>query len=166
MKVYLFYLKRTNELYCYTANKKYKDLFIYQRNKNNFHIKKVKMDDIEFSAFMSKHPSKMLIETPLSTSLTEYEMVVVSYKEEEELDNISTKMDNEMDKLYNDLVVKSDLKNKYKKSLDYLITTSYYSQEKNHKKELVSKANMLRLFTDVFKETFDDNYIEEEDRIK
>lgn len=154
IKVYLFYLKNDRELYAFTIDKEYRDRFLLQRNKDCFHMKKIKMPEIEFSAFSYKYSNKKLMDIPLSTSITEYTMILATSYEDDLLTEYANQIDHRMEALYRELILQSNIKKKYSESLEYLLKTTLYIKQKDGTKDYISTINLLFLFSQLFKNTF------------
>jgi uncharacterized protein YqgQ len=149
-KVYEFILKSKKEPYAYTIEKKLRDDFISQRNPNLFLMKTVKMNKYEYMAFISQNQKQMLIEIPLSTSLKDYVYIVATYKEEDELSYEMEKMENELADIYRHLVLQSNIKTKYKDSVNYLTCTFILNEDLDS----LSRVNSFAVFYKLFKDTF------------
>lgn len=162
-KVYKFYLKDKKEPYAFTINKKYKDMFLTQRNKSLFYVRKEEMNEYEYMAFSSKNKEFMLMETPLSTGIDSYEMIVATYQEESKLSFYSDRIDEQMNCIYRRLVQQTNLKDKYIESIEYLTNISYMKTN-GDKKDVISTFNTFALFVRLFSNTFkmSENESEEE----
>lgn len=78
-KVYCYFLvDDPNTLYAYTINKKYKELFEMQRNIGNFNYGMKKMEEIEYSAFMTQHRGELLIEDYYTDKKDTFQMIVTT----------------------------------------------------------------------------------------
>lgn len=132
MKVYLFILKSTNEMYAYTSCKEYADSFISQRNKDLFVIKKVNLKKYEYMLFTNKNSSKKIIKDYLfdgndnieifstvneSNSLSEsceYIVTTVSVLEEEFADvGLKKKYLNVITNITDEITGRTDKKNSH-----------------------------------------------------
>ncbi len=91
MKIYKIY--KNNELYAWTAEKDFKDLFLLQRNQKIFTVKKVNYDEstakdsIEEKLFMNKYSSKKLVKDVLSEDVNNFYDVVATIEETTTLDS-------------------------------------------------------------------------------
>lgn len=166
IKVYLFYLRNDKELYAYTIDKEYKERFLLQRNKDCFHVKKIKMDKIEFSTFSYKYNNRKLMDIPLSTSITEYTMILATAYEDDLLTEIGNQIDHKMEELYKELILQSNIKKKYSESLEYLLKTTLFIKQKDGTKDYISTINLLFLFSQLFKNTFVKQDKNDEDDIR
>lgn len=157
IKVYAFYMKDDSELlelYAYTTEKSLKYDFLRQRNKNKFVVKKIKMKKEEYDIFQRRYHNLSLSYISLNTSVdTENVSILCTSMEEQMVLEKSYEMDRMMDELYLRLVSQSDFKPKYMESIMYLCTTSYLKEKPNHTKDAISKANLLRIFTNIFSKT-------------
>ena len=82
IKAYMIYLNDTKELYAITDDKtKYKS-FVAQRNKQLFHIKKVKMTSDEFDNLVYKNKQLLLNDSFLDDGETRMKIVDTIYEED------------------------------------------------------------------------------------
>lgn len=158
-KVYQFYLKSNKDFYAFTIDKNLKNKFLYQRNKDLFHVEKVHMNEYEFMVYQSKNNQYMLTEIPLNYDEKNYYMLVATYAEENILQYRSDQIDEEIGKIYRRLVMQTNLKKKYIDSIEYLSKVSYINEMHDN----ISTANLFALFMKEFKFTFKENKIDEDD---
>ena len=59
VKVYLIYFKK--RIYAWSTNKNDKNMFLEQRNKSLFTVKKVIMDSLKYRVFYAKNKDKELV---------------------------------------------------------------------------------------------------------
>ena len=85
MKVYFLYLKKTNRLYGYTADRNIKDRFLLERNPKCFYCKKEKMTDGEFVRFKNDESILELSLHPFYLSRKKCTELVATYHEIEKL---------------------------------------------------------------------------------
>lgn len=79
VKVYCFFLKSDpNELYAFTINKMYKELFEEQRCTNKFVCGTKKMTDTEFRIFSYKNSDRMLHKEILTDDTEIYEVLATA----------------------------------------------------------------------------------------
>ena len=82
IKAYLIYLNDTKELYAITDDKTKYKLFVAQRNKQLFHIKKVKMTSDEFDNLVYKNKQLLLNDSFLDDGETRMKIVDTIYEED------------------------------------------------------------------------------------
>ena len=161
IKVYAIYLINQTEsydklrLYAYTTEKDIKDAFLKQRCKDSFIVKKIKMDDIEYSVFANQYQLKKLSEYPVEISFDQH---IMMYMTDDEMNTISWMFDgieHEMDEIKREFM-KLPLKNKYKKAIKYFTNRGYH-KEVDGKIEERSRANTLFAMMELFEGTFDKN---------
>ena len=155
MKVYIFYLRgesHIDELYAYTDSKKYRDMFLIQRNPKMFTMKKVSMSRDEFDHFSHAFNRESLQIIPLSTEDSDIYMVM-TILEETSIEEFINSADNEINDLYKDLVLQSNFPKKYISEIEKLCTTYYYKETKDGTKDIFSRANMFRVFVRLYGNT-------------
>ena len=155
IKVWVFYLKGESSIYAFTALKEFKNRFLRERNEKCFNVEKIEMDEFEFSLFMNRHSSYKLSEMPLNTSLTEYVNILMTPKEYEELNHRASSMDSEMERIHKRFSEEVSLKEKYSESVNYLCSTVINNKKKNGEIDRISTINLLFLFMQLFKNTFE-----------
>lgn len=153
-KVYLFYLISTGELYAFTINKNYKDKFLSQRNPKCFKLKRMKMSTIQYKVFSNKYNLKMMEEIPLNSSLEDYLMIVSTREEEYKMMEEGNRIDIIMETASKVLTNIENIKPKYKKSIEYISNTTYLKSKNDGTKDLLSRINLLFLFSKLFRNTF------------
>ncbi len=154
VKVWLFFLVNERTPYAFTVNKEYKSRFLQERNSDCFNVRKIEMDELEFSMFVNIHRSIMLSEMPLNTSLTEYVNILMTPREYARLHLEASNMDSEIERIQKDFS-KLKLKSKYSDSINYLSTVECMKIEENGEKCSLSTINLLFLFRILFKNTFE-----------
>lgn len=161
VKVYAIYLISKSEsndkmrLYAYTTEKDIKDAFLKQRCKNSFIVKKIKMDDIEYSIFANNHQLKKLSEYPVEISFDQHIMLYATADEMNAISWMFDGIEHDMDKIKREFM-KLPLKNKYKKAIEYF-TSRGYKKKIDGKNEEFSRANTLLAMIELFGGTFDKN---------
>ena len=156
MKVYLIYYKK--ELYAFTTVKDMYKKFMSQRNPKCFIAIKKDITEKEFKSFSYIYQTQMLTEIPLSISVSDYTFIVATYSESEKLNYEADQLDIKMSDIYIHLCMQTNIKNKYIKSIKYLTQTNFYVPNKDDTKDSISTMNQLALFSNLFKNTFIDNY--------
>ena len=147
--IYVFYLKKTKEVYAFTLSKELKDNFLSQRNPNCFIAKKQKMYTPVMQAFMQTHKDCMLGDFPYESD-SGVSNITATYKEEFLLTQEVDEMEKDVEKIEK-IFRKYPLKEKYQKSIERLI------QIDDGDGNLT--INTLSLFVDLHRNTF----IEEEE---
>lgn len=159
MKIYLFYLRETHELYAHTITKEYAKKFSQQRNLRAFYRKTEDIDEYEYSAFLSKNHIRKLIEIPLEDSDGGYS-VIGTEQEESFLVNAIENLEDQFIYLRNYLLSDNIFKKKYRDLLDKILV--YYEIDHNHS---VLKVNTLHLFYCLFRSTFSSYDDEKENKL-
>ena len=158
IKVYAIYLINQTEsndklrLYAYTTEKDIKDAFLKQRRKDSFIVKKIKMDDIEYSVFANQYQLKKLSEYPVEISFDQH---IMMYMTDDEMNTISWMFDeieHSMDMIKREFM-KLPLKNKYRKAIEYFSNRGYYKKVNGIIEER-SRANTLLAMMELFEGTF------------
>ena len=150
-KIWKFYLKdKPDEVYAYTIVKEIKDAFMSQRNMDKLRIEKDVVDEFEFGMFTNKHRGAMLSMVPIGIGIFGQVMnVALTYDEEDELNELGHKLDDEMEQIFRTLV-EYPIKDKYRESIDYLLTTAVNKRMSNGDSMLVSTFNMVAGMTELF----------------
>ena len=150
-KIWKFYLKdKPDEVYAYTIVKEIKDAFMSQRNMDKLRIEKDVVDEFEFGMFTNKHRGAMLSMVPIGIGIFGQVMnVALTYDEEDELNELGHKLDDEMEQIFRTLV-EYPIKDKYRESIDYLLTTAVNKRMSNGDSMLVSTFNMIAGMTELF----------------
>lgn len=150
-KIWKFYLKdKPDEVYAYTIVKEIKDAFMSQRNMDKLRIEKSVVDEFEFGMFTNKHRGAMLSMVPIGIGIFGQAMnVALTYDEEDELNELGHKLDDEMEQIFRTLV-EYPIKDKYRESIDYLLTTAVNKRMSNGDSILVSTFNMVAGMTELF----------------
>lgn len=149
MKIYLFYLRETSELYAHTIYKPYRKCFLKERNPEKIYEKIKYIDDIEYSAFLSKHHKTKLIEIPLEDCDGVYTIIGTEY-EEDSLSSSIERMEDVIEYMRNYLLSDNIFNERYKKLLNSLMT--YYIIDDMHSS---LRIDTLHLFYHLHKNTFD-----------
>lgn len=154
MKVYFLYLKKTNRLYGYTADRNIKDRFLLERNPKCFYCKKEKMTDEEFVRFKNDESILELSLHPFYLSRKKCTELVATYHEIEKLTKICTDMDDIMEsaRLF---LQDIEFEYKYQDAIRYLSDDVFYvNSYPGGKTEIISPIDDIRLLYETFKETF------------
>lgn len=152
--VYVFYLKTEMEEhssvppYAYTIEKSYYKLFKEQRNMDTMYLKKMKMDEIEFSVFMSKYKYQMLIQDYLSDGEIDIEMII-TYDESAVLNSSIDYITDTIISL-NQNLLKVPFRKKYLDSIS-AITNNLIRHDQNNP---TLRVDTLHLFYYLFRSTF------------
>lgn len=155
IKVYIiFYLAGDDDtvgtIYAHTVSKALKKKFMKQRRNDRFTVAIKHMTHDEYSDFEKKHRSQRLSETPLSTSPFSEIMIVATNNEEGAIAVQVESIEKTMNDAFWDLDNCPEIKNKYKKSIAYLIrgmtTTDSDGTE-------ISTINTLKIFDELFGKT-------------
>lgn len=149
MKMHLFYLKETSELYAHTTYKPYAKRFLKERNVKKLYEKTRSIDEIEYSAFLSKYHKMKLIEIPLEDYDGFYTIIGTEY-EEDRLSSSIESMEDNIEYMRNYLLSDNIFNDRYKKLLNALMT--YYIIDDMHSS---LRIDTLHLFYHLHKNTFD-----------
>lgn len=170
-KVYLFYLKHTKQLYAFTTEKDIKKTFLEERNKDCFYIKTIEMNELDLSIFMNKYRQLKLEQIPIDVSIDKTVMMYATPQEESIIEETHSQLCNSINSIWEklrsiDYTNKSfmhQLKEKYKKAIDYLCRTDRNVTLRDGSTMVLSSVNIIYLYTKLFKDTYSLNYEEEEE---
>lgn len=143
MKVYLIY--KDNSLYAYTNNKKYKDLFLNNRNKRLFKVEKCTMDDDEYETFSSINRRKELQNNVYGSSFA-YCNTISTLQEDIDVQMASDVYDEELKSICKSLLEDDS---RISEDIEYLYNTSM--RDNDH---IVSRLNTLSVFVSTHYDTF------------
>ena len=149
MKYYLFYLKKTNDLYAFTSVKEYAKRFLEERNKDCFNVRKIRIDDEEEEKrFLYFNHEKMIGKYPYQTGdiVNDYVELMATQEEETRMDQEIDKFEREIQHMEFVLTNLLDLKDKYETSIRNMI--DIYDNTGH------ILIDVLSLFVDLNKDTF------------
>jgi hypothetical protein len=147
-KVYVFYLRGDNSPYAFTLDKGYRDIFLAQRNRNLFFVKKMEMDKYELMVFMNKFKHKQLIQDNLYDGKTDIE-IICTVEESDKLSESCEYISNSVDTLKTNLY-KMPFKKKYFDIIHTILKNM--TSVKNGKPTL--EINTVSVFYKICKNTF------------
>lgn len=148
-KVYLFYIKKTKELYAYTLDKELKNIFLSQRNPNVFKVITEELEDVEYQAFSYKEKSSKLIKDYLYDGEKDYE-IVTTVRESDILSDSCSEVQTNLENLRKELQAVPWNKNYLNTIIELTELITY--RDKNNPNIL--PINTFRLFYHLFKTTF------------
>lgn len=160
VKVYIIYFKK--HMYAWTTNKDDKNMFLEQRNKDLFVVKKVIMDSLKYRVFYTKNKDKELTPIPIESDGETY-MLIATYKEDQKFESHVDALEEMFHKRKKQIKrlasINDDMLNIHQKYIDAMILLSDYTSLEDSigspgKKNNVFNINSLSLFMDIFKKTF------------
>lgn len=150
--IYALYLD--NEFYAWTGEKEYRDRFLHART-HKFKCKTLKMTDSERKVFSYKEKEKLLVSIPLQSE-GKYMTIEGTYFENSKLEQFIEWLENELvstQNYFNNLWEMIPADKEYRNAISTLLT--YVSVRRNKSMlDEVSNINTLRIFMDLFPETF------------
>lgn len=148
IKVYVIFIG--DDVYAYTCSKRLKDKFLSQRKNGLFQYGTTIMSQRKYEKFKAEHTKQRLLELPLTESISEEINVVMTSEEETKLGIMAYDIEDKMHEIASCLDDFSELRNKYKKSVMYLLK-GIISRDKEGNP--ITTLNTLRIFFELFGNT-------------
>ena len=153
--IYLIYLKNDKSLYAHTTSKQMKELFLSQRNPNCFITKTINLGKNSLYMFSKYHRDSLLTLSPINISKFKDIDIVATHSELTTLYEECDKLDRTMYECKT-ILTSAITDSKYLESVEYLTKILYYKKNDNGTKDAISTINLLSLFNHLFKNTFYD----------
>lgn len=157
MKVYIFKLKNESNIYAYSINKEYVDIFISQRNMKLFKYQIIDLDKYDFMIFSNKMNNQKLLKDFLYDGENDIEIVATTEESSKLSDSCQYIQD--ICDFVKHHIHEYNLKNKYLKSI-LKITDKIILEEEN--KPVMLNINTFKLFYYLFRNTFSKYDVTEE----
>ena len=148
VKVYCYFLKKSkNDLYAFTIDKSFKDLFESQRFMKNFISGEKVYTEIEYQSFLSVNKDKMLQKDYIVDEDKTFEMIVTN-EESNKLTSSCEYISDFLMKVQSDVTTKKLLlTDTYLDSIFKMTEILKYDKDKN------LNINTFKLFSYLFKDT-------------
>lgn len=150
MKVNIIIFKKDKSMYGFSTNPKYVDLFITQRNANNFIVKQIKMSKEEYGEFVNLNYLLNLSEILLYDGAHNL-YLIGTLREEDKLSYICDKIIIYLEKTkyyFSKILNESSLK------IIEEATTLINNKKNGNNDYLFAELNTFKLFYNLFKNTF------------
>jgi hypothetical protein len=150
--IYAMYLD--NEFYAWTGEKEYRDRFLHARTKR-FKCKTLKMTDSERKVFSYNEKEKLLVSIPVQSE-GDYMTIEGTYSENAQLEQYIENLENEINGLQNYFTTLWEIMpvdKEYREAISTLLSYVALKRTNNYNDE-VANLNTLRIFLDLFSETF------------